>query len=168
MKKKLGLVFLAAIIGLASTAAFVYANVDLSGDWTLNKGKSELGEWGDRIAPTKIKIAAQPGMLAVDRTGANFEGQEIVSNEKLTFDGKESESTVFGNSKKKSVAKWSDDGQSLKVTSTILLDINGQTTDIKVEEEYKLAENGKALSLVSTSNSSYGTSTMKLVYDKAK
>ncbi|HVG13908.1 MAG TPA: hypothetical protein VM935_03070 [Chitinophagaceae bacterium] len=167
MKKKLGLVFMAAMIGLVSTAAYYYA-VDLSGDWTLNKGKSELGEWGDRIAPTKLKIATQTGMIAVDRTGANFEGQEVVSNEKLMLDGKETESTVFGNSKKKSVAKWSDDGQSLKVTSTIVLDINGQTTDIKVEEEYKLAENGQALSLVSTSNSSYGTSTMKLVYDKAK
>jgi len=107
-------------------------------------------------------------MLAVDKTGAGFDGQEVTSNEKLIFDGKESESTVFGNSKKKSVSKWSDDGQSLKVTSTILLDINGETTEIKLEEVYKLAENGQALSLVSNSNSSYGTSTMKLVYDKAK
>ena len=159
---------MAAMIGLVSTAAYFYANVDLSGDWTLNKGKSELGEWGDRIASTKIKITSKPDMLAVDRVGANFEGAEVTTNEKLSFDGKESESTMFGNSKKKSVAKRSDDGQSLKVTSTIFLDINGEITEVKVDEEYKLTENGQALSLVSNANSSYGPSIMKLVYDKAK
>ena len=168
MKKKFSFFVLAAITCLVSAAAFVYANADFSGEWTLNKSKSELGQWGERIAPKKLKIDGKTDAVAIDRFSVNQSGAEVITNEKLTFDGKESENTIFGNSKKKSVAKWSEDGQTLNVNSTIFLDRNGETTEIKVTELWKLIDNGQALSLESTSNSSFGTSTMKLVYDKSK
>ena len=49
-----------------------------------------------------------------------------------------------------------------------MLDRNGEITEIKTTETWKLIDNGQALALESTSNSSFGTNTMKLVYDKAK
>ena len=38
--------------------------------------------------------------------------------------------------------------------------------EIKVTELWKLLDNGKTLSIESTSNSDFGTNTMKLLYDK--
>lgn len=168
MGKKLSFVIIAALACLFSTAAVMYANANFSGEWTLNQQKSELGDFGARIAAKKLKIDAQAQSMAVERAATNMNGEDITMKETLTFDGKEAESTVFGNAKKKSVAKWSDDGQVLTVNSTILLDRNGEQMEIKTTEVYKLVDNGNALSIESTSTSSWGTNTMKLMYDKAK
>lgn len=70
----------------------------------------------------------------------------------MRFDGKESETTVFGNSKKKSLVKWSDDGQMLTISYTILFERNGQTSEIKGTETWGLTKDG-LLSLVTVSSS---------------
>lgn len=158
----------AAMILLCSAMPYDNVAVNFSGEWKLNEQKSELGEFGGRFAPKKLKVDSKADSLSYERTSTNQAGEEITSTIKLTFDGKESESIAFGNSKRKSAAKWSDDGQSLLVNSTILLDQNGQTTEIKVNEIWKLADNGNSLSIESKSSSSFGDNSMKLIYDKAK
>ena len=163
-----GILLSAAVLLICSAATTIVLVADFSGQWTLNEQKSELGQYGGRMAPKKLKIDGQADAITYERFSTNQNGDEVIMKEKLTFDGKESESTVFGNSKKKSTAKWSDDGQALTVNSTILLDRNGETIEIKLTETWKLIDNGQALSLESTSNSSFGTNTMKLFYDKAK
>ena len=57
---------------------------------------------------------------------------------------------------------------SMQSASHIEQEINGQQTEIKMTEVYKLIDNGQALSVESSSSSSFGDNTMKLVYDKAK
>jgi hypothetical protein len=114
-----------------------------------------------------LKLDGQADNLAVQRFATSPDGSDITSNEKLTYDGKETESTVFGNTKKKSTAKWSDDGQTLNVNSTIVFERDGQSFEVKVTEAWKLVEAGKVLSVESTSTSQMGTNTMKLLYDKA-
>jgi hypothetical protein len=86
--------------------------------------------------------------------------------EKLTFDDKESESAAFGNNKKKSKAKWSDDGKTLTIKSTITFDRNGETMEIKGTEKWTLLDDGKTLSIESETFSSRGTNNTKLIYDK--
>jgi hypothetical protein len=153
---------------LLTSMMVVAMNANFSGDWKLNESKSDLGEFGSRFAPKKLKITGQADGMSVDRVSVNQQGEEVTMTEKLTFDGKEAESTVFGSSKKKSTTKWSDDGQVLTVNSTIMFERNGETTEIKMTEVYKLIDNGQALSVESTSNSSFGTNAMKLLYEKAK
>jgi hypothetical protein len=165
MKK---LVLASSLFVLLTSMAVIADKPNFTGEWKLNEQKSDLGEFGARFAPKKLKINAQAEGMTVDRSSVNQNGEEVTYNEKLTFDGKETESTVFNSSKKKSAAKWSDDSQVLTVNSTILFDRNGETTEIKMTEVYKLTDNGQALSVESTSNSSFGTNAMKLVYDKAK
>jgi hypothetical protein len=156
-------------ICILSTAATVIAiNANFTGEWILNNSKSDLGEYGGRFAPKKYKIDGQADAVTIERFTTSQDGAEVISKEKLTFDGKENESTVFGSSKKKSTMKWSDDGQVMTVNSTILLDRNGEITEIKLTEIWKLIDNGQALSVESTSNSSFGTNSMKLLYEKAK
>ena len=166
--KKMSITLTAAFVLICSAATVNAQNANFAGDWTLNEGKSELGQFGGRMAPKKLKIEGQADAISFERHSTNQNGDAVTTKEKLSFDGKETESTVWNNSKKKSSAKWSADGQTLNVNSTILLDRNGEVTEIKVTEVWKLIDNGQALALESTSNSSFGTNTMKLVYDKAK
>lgn len=155
-----------ALACLLATATIIHA-VNFSGEWTLNKGQSELGDFGENIAPKKITINSADNSIDIERLSPTFEGGEYTTKETLTFDGKETEVKLTGNNKKKSKAKWSDDGQSLLVSSILNWDINGEMTEIKVEETWKLTPDGK-LSLNSVSNSSFGTLEMKMIYDKAK
>ena len=104
--------------------------------------------------------------MAIHRFVTNQAGEEVTTDEKLTFDDKETENTVFGTTKRKSKAKWSDDGKTLKVKSTMSFERNGETTEIKGEDTWSLSDDGKTLTIESTTTSSRGTNTTKMVYDK--
>ena len=155
-----------ACVTMCSAPALHAQKANFSGDWKLNEAKSNLGQFA-RMTPRKLKVDGQKDSLSIQRFSTSPDGNEVTYNEKLSFDGKEAESTVFGNSKKKSTAKWSDDGQSLTVNSTIVFEREGQSFEVKVVEVWKLAEAGKVLSLESTSTSQMGTNTTNLVFDKA-
>jgi hypothetical protein len=148
-------------------AATIINTVNFSGEWTLNKEKSEFGQWGENIAPKKITINSTENSVTIERLSPTMTGEEYTATETLSFDGKETESVLFASNKKKSTAKWSADGQSMLISSNISFNNNGEVMDIKVEEVWKLTPDGQ-LSLQSTSNSSFGTLEMKLVYDKKK
>jgi hypothetical protein len=159
----------ATIVMVCTAATAIINTADFSGEWKLNETKSDLGQFNGRGAAKKIKIdAVQADGMSFERTSTNQAGEEVVRKEKLTFDGKETENASFGTSKKKSTAKWSDDGSSLVINSTILFDRNGDVTEIKQKETWKLTDNGQALSIESNSSSSFGENSMKLVYDKVK
>lgn len=168
LSKKLATVLLAGFVCLTAAATALFAHADLSGDWKLNEQKSEMGQFGGRMTARKLKVSSQADAITIERTSVNQNGEERTTTEKLTFDGKETETTVFGNNKRKSTAKWSDDGQQLTIQSVMVFDRNGQTMEIKSNEVWKLTENGQALSLESTSTTQRGTNTMKLVYEKGK
>ena len=153
------------IISIIACAAVLVTNADFSGEWKLNESKSNLGQFGR--AARKLKIEGSVESMAIQRALTNQAGEEVTSNEKLTFDDKESESTVFGSAKKKSKAKWSDDGKKLTVKSTIAFERNGETMEIKSTEVWSLSEDGKTLTIETESTSSFGTNNTKLVYDKA-
>jgi hypothetical protein len=142
--------------------------VNFSGDWKLNEQKSDLGQFGGRMAARKLKVNSTTDSLSYERTATTQSGEEIVLKESISFDGKESENTLFGNSKKKSTAKWADDGQSLSINSTLFFNREGEVTEIKINETWKLADNGNSLIIESNSSSSFGENSMKLVYEKVK
>lgn len=157
--------FLSVIMFTAITSGAFAGNIDFSGDWKLNESKSTLGQF-NRAAKT-MKIQGNVESIAIQRVSTNRAGEAVTTDEKLTFDDKETETTVFGNSKKKSKAKWSDDGKKLTVKSSIAFDRNGQTMEIKTTEVWTLSDDGKTLTIDSTTESTQGTNTTKMVYDKA-
>lgn len=158
-------VFLSMLMLTIITGGAWAGNIDFSGDWKLNESKSTLGQF-NRAAKT-LKIQGNVESLAIQRVSTNQAGEAVTSDEKLTFDHKETESTVFGNNKKKSKAKWSDDGKKLTIKSTIAFERNGQTMEIKTTEVWTLSDDGKTLTIDSTTESTRGTNTTKMVYDKA-
>jgi hypothetical protein len=160
--------FLLAGLTVFCTAATVrILNADFKGEWTFNEQKSKLAEGRFRMNAKKIKVTQDADGISIDRTNAAPQGgEDVTTNEKVTFDGKTAESTVFGGSKKKSTAAWSADGNQLTINSTIVFERDGNSFEIKVAEVWKLADGGKTLSIDYTTTSQRGTSNNTFVYDK--
>jgi hypothetical protein len=142
-------------------------NVDFSGEWKLNESKSEMGQYAP-IVPLKIKAEQKADALTITKTSPGFDGGgETTATETLSFDGKQVEtSTAPGNTKRKASAKWSADGQTLTITYALLLDFNGEATEVKGTETWALSNDGKTLTTTNSSTSSFGENTYKGVYEK--
>jgi hypothetical protein len=138
---------------------------NFSGEWKLNEGKSDLGQFA-QFAPRTIKVKQTADSITISKTAPSFQGDDVTLTETLPFDGKEVESTIFGSSKRKASAKWSDDGQTLTITFNIMFDFNGQQTEVKGTETWALADAGKTLISQNNSTSSFGDVAAKGVYEK--
>lgn len=147
--------------------AFIPARTDFSGQWKLNESKSEFGDFGARLAAKSIKVEQKDDAITIAKTSTNRQGEDVTRSETLTFDGKEVESTGgFGNSKRKSTAKWSDDGKTLVINYTLTFERNGETNEIKGTETWTVSDDGKTLSLKTDSSSPQGEFSTTAVYDK--
>lgn len=140
-------------------------HTNFSGQWELNKDKSDLGQFAD-FAPHTIKADQTDDSITISRTAPSFNGGDNTTTETLTFDGKECESTLFGDSKKKDSLKWSDDGKSFTITYKLLLDFNGQQNEVNGTEAWSLSDDGKTLTLQGNSTSSFGDMSTKAIYEK--
>jgi hypothetical protein len=154
-----------ALIFVGTTAAYVFTKADFTGEWNFNEGKSKLGESRFRRAATKIKVGSEGESLVIERT-QNTPNGEMTTSEKITFDGKASESTAFGSMKRSSVGSWSANGEEMTISTTISGERDGQTFEFKTQEVWKLTDGGKTLTIESSANTPNGTTTQTLVYDK--
>jgi hypothetical protein len=152
-------------VSLAVFAGDEKAN--FSGEWVLNEEKSDMGEGGPRWAAGKLTITQKGDTMSVDRSRQRPDGEEFVTTEKLTLDGKECENMVW-QSTKKSVATWSDDGKSLTITSTLAFEREGEMMQFDSVEIWKLLDENKALSVDFTSKSPRGERKAVYVYDLKK
>ena len=148
-----------------STLTLSAQRATFSGEWKLNESKSELGEFGGRVART-VKAEQKEDNIMVSRTTPGFNGGDpVTSAMTLTFDGKVVESEGFGGSKRKSTAKWSDDGKTLTISSTMNFERDGQSFEFKSTEIWTMTKDG-LLSIVTNSTSPRGDMTTKAVYGK--
>ena len=109
---------------------------NFSGDWKLDESKSELGEFGGRVARS-IKADQKDNDITIERTTPGFNGGDpVTTTVTLTYDGKVTESEGFGGSKRKSTASWSGDGSTLTVNNTIIFERDGQTNEFKSTETW--------------------------------
>ena len=146
---------------------------NFSGDWKLNEAKSEFVDFplcafggGDRMRSKIMKIAHQADFITVDVASSSADGALVMRQEKLTFDSTKVEATFVGTPRDKSSASWSDDGQTMNITSVRSFDANGERADFKVTEIWKLINEGKSISVQVNSSSESTEKTMRLVYDK--
>ena len=156
----------AAAVVVLSSATVLNAPPNFSGEWKLNEGKSELGQFARAAKKIKVESVDAQG-ISFERTSTNQAGEDVVTKQKLTFDGKEVESTGgFANSKTKSKASISDDAMVINAVSTFERD--GQTTEVKRKETWKLSDGGNVLTIETSSSFGGNDNTTKMVYDKVK
>ena len=162
VKKLLAAVVVSAALVSFSTKA---DRANFSGSWALNQGKSELGQRAR--AATQIKAEQTDNAITISRTTPGFQGgDDVTTTETLSFDGKESSSTVMGTATRKATLKWAEDGQSFVISSTTSGERNGQTFSFSSTETWALADGGKSLMITSVRTTQQGDVTTKAAYDK--
>jgi len=162
-KKMLYALLIPSVVLFSFTTFADRAN--FSGDWKLDESKSELGDFGGRVARS-IKADQKDNDITIAKTSPGFNGGDpVTTTVTLTYDGKVTESEGFGGSKRKSIASWSADGSTLTINTTITMERDGQTNEFKSTETWTLTKDG-LLSVVTHSNSPRGESTTKAIYKK--
>lgn len=109
---------------------------------------------GDRMLAQTMKIAEQANFLTIEVSSSSPGAALATSQEKLTFDGKESQINHGRERGKKSTVKLSDDGQTMTVNSIVHLmvatpyhaDVQEQLL-VYVTEVWKLSNDGKSISV---------------------
>ena len=149
---------------LASVNAMAPKKVDFSGGWILNESKSELGEGRFRLS-TQLTVKQEGNTLMIERISPGRDGQIRTTSETLTMDGKENVNENEDRSSTTTVT-WSDDAKSMTLTSDLAMSRQGETFKIKRTEIWTTNEDGKILTIRSTSSSSRGDRSVTLVYDK--
>ena len=162
-KRFLSLVIVSAFLFSFSNPVY---QTNFSGTWKLNEGKSELGQFGGRGVASKLVIDQKSDGVTVTRNSVNFQGEAVATTEILTNDGKETETTLSPNAKRKASLKWAADGLTLTITYSISFDNNGQTFELKGTENWSLSADGKALTLQNSLSTPNGDIAIKAAYDK--
>jgi hypothetical protein len=164
-----GMLFcLVASIFMLSSAVTLAQKTNYAGSWTMNEVKSPTPENGFRMGAIKFTATQDDQKLILDRTYKGQDGEDMVSKEVYTMDGKVSENTFFQTMKRKSTVAWSADGKILTINSVTFIDRDGETMEMKSTEVLKLSSNGAELTVESTLNTPNGDMKSTIVYDKAK
>jgi hypothetical protein len=150
---------------LAITIAFLISVVvsaqgpNFSGTWKLNSSLSKLNAEFS-FAPGEIIIDQKGNDLKVEKH-SSFQGEDFTINDKFTLDGKECVNTGWQDTQKKSIVTWSDDKNSLKISSKLVM---GDGNEMTITEIYKMDK--KNMVIESSASSSYGDMSESMVYDK--
>lgn len=142
------------------------SSINFSGTWALNETKSNFGDSQFRMAAVTMIVLQEGNNLTDDRTQPGFDGGEMKTTEKLTLDGKICENTGFMDSKRKSTATWSADKKSLVIATSLVFDMGGQATEMKISETWKFGENNATLLIGTSFTGPDGEIKTSLVYDK--
>lgn len=153
---------------MLSVSAVFAQNTNYSGSWTLNAGKSQIPDTGFRRGATKITVTQDNLVLNTERLSKGRDGEDRVTKEKLTLDGKQCENVAFMDRIRKSVATWSADGKVLTIKSSMTFDMNGESREMKSTEIWKLSDDKSVLTIESVSDGRDGEVKSTLVYDVVK
>jgi hypothetical protein len=140
---------------------------DFSGTWSMNAEKSATGENAPRRIASKMTIAQKGDTLLIERVIRRNTGEETVTTEKLTMDGKECVSTVMDRPRT-STARWSEDGKILTIASKSVFERDGNKIEMNSTETWKLSQDGKSLNMDVASTSPRGDRKGTIIYDKVK
>ena len=156
------------------------SETNFSGEWKSKESISMGGnivclyDEGDRMRSKTMKIVAQADFLTIEVPNPSPGAALATSQEKLAFDGKESEINHGRERGKKFTVKLSADGQTMTVNSIVhlmvpTLDINVQKQAfVYVTEVWKLSNDGKTISVQANAKTTlFGDErSWKTVFDK--
>ncbi len=129
--KKLLYLFALSILSLTTMGE----GINFTGNWNFNKDKSTLFDQFS-LAPSQLIVIQTADSLMVEKHG-NFQGQDYVTKEKFSLDGKECINPGMMDSKKTSTAVWSEDGKTLTISSKMPTQDQGEAT---IKEVYLMEE----------------------------
>jgi hypothetical protein len=115
---------------------------------------------GDRMNSKTMKIVEDPNFLTIENLSPDPGASSTVRQEKLVFDGKESQINNGEGNEKKFTVKLSDDGQTMTIKSIVYF-MNGTPYQINVRSEaftnvtevWKLSTDGRTISVQANAKS---------------
>ncbi len=145
------------------------SKVNFSGEWVLNAEKSDQPErpGGRRrgMLASKMVIEQKDNKLVVERFRKNRDGEDVSTKLSYTLDGKKCKNDLnFGT--RESVAKWSKDGKTLTIESTITMSRGDREFTMESTEKWSLDKD--TLTIEATRSTPRGERTSKAVYDKSE
>jgi hypothetical protein len=149
---------------------------NFSGEWKSKESISMGGnivcvyEAEDRMRSKIMKIKEQADFLTIETPNPSSGAALATSQEKLTFDGKESQINHRRERGKKFTVKLSADGQTMTVNSTVhLMMATQKQAFFYVTEVWKLSKDGKSISIQANAKSTLSDDerSWKTVFDKA-
>jgi hypothetical protein len=148
---------------------------NFSGEWKSKESICMGGnigcvyEEGDRMRSKTMKIAEQADFLIIEIQNSSPGAAVATSQEKLAFDGKESQINHGRERGKKFTVKLSADGQTMTVNSIVHLMIAQKKEFFYVTEVWQLSHDGKSISIQAKAKSTlWGEErSWKTVFDKA-
>ena len=159
--------FLSCLLMLSAFSSFAQTKTDYTGTWTLNESKSQLPAGQGRRAASKIVLTQDVTSLNAEKTSTRQNGETATTKEKYNFDGSEVDNSS-NNRKKKSTATWSADMKEFTVNSTSVFERNGNTSEMKSVEVFKLSSDKSTLTIETSGSSLRGDYKSTLVYDLTK
>ena len=150
------------------------SETNFSGEWKSKESISMGGnivclyDEGDRMRSKTMKIVAQADFLTIEVPNPSPGAALATSQEKLAFDGKESEINHGPERGKKFTVELSADGQTMTVNSIVHLMIAQKQAFFNVTEVWKLSNDGKTISVQANAKSTLygGERSWKTVFDR--
>lgn len=163
---KFALKNLAGVLIFTCITLSLAAQTNFAGTWALNQSKSNFGDSQNRRAATSLVVTQDAKVLAVESTRPGRDGAETKTTAKYNLDGSVSENQARNNTRKSTVS-WSANKTVMTIASTMTMDMNGQTREMKSSEIWKLAEGGKMLMIDNVRTNQEGTEVKTTAaYDK--
>jgi hypothetical protein len=139
--------------------------VDFSGTWVLNEEQCVLDNLGTGNLPYKMEITQKENSLGIRRHFIVEWGDDRITEETPTLDGKEFKSVLF-DSPRVTTVNWSAGGDALTMESRVTFNRGGQTSEMLTKEMWTLRERGRILSIQQSSKSFRGERNITLIFDK--
>lgn len=159
------------VFGFLLLVVFIVTNLvaadkpDFSGTWKFNEEKSTLDDMGMAFIPHTLVIKQQENDLAVQKTFTNQNGEDMVTDESMTLDGKECKSEIW-NSPRVTTANWTDKGDTLKIEVKITFNQDGNMNEMLLHEAWSTLDDGARMVVNHFSTSNWGERKITMVFDK--
>jgi hypothetical protein len=149
-------------LSVAAGTAAAQDHPDFSGTWKINTIKSDAAPQGRGGQMNMGNLTVTITQTATDLTIEQSMGENTMKS-MYYLDGRES-TNAGRRGETKSTAKW--DGKSLVIEGTSTFEGPNGSMTIKSKEVRTLSDDGKTMTVTTTSESPRGTNTRKTVFDK--
>jgi hypothetical protein len=166
MKRVAPFLLLSLILLTEGTPAVAQTRPDFSGNWSLDKSRSDFGRLAKEAANIKIslKITHREPELKVVRSGSLNEQGGTENLTYFTDERGENNPGLLNHSTARSKTKW--EGMRLTSRSLSSVTVNGQAFQLETIERRELSADRKTLTLSILASSPRGIDRLKLVFTK--
>jgi len=140
-------------------------NQNFSGNWKLNKEKTNFGDYSENSAPVQLDVRQTKDSINISRTSVGKENDLSSYTEIMPFNERLVTNVIRNATRKTASIKWSSDNNSIIETGKY---IDYSTKSIySVTEKWDLIDDGKTLVVSRTDISDDGTFSAKFIYEKS-